>query len=103
MNEQGMVAQGTNGKVGYKGRTLLLMFLGGALAGAAAAYLAQAENRSRVRAFAIRARQSASHLPLAVREASHAAKEAFVESYGNHGEAVAEIDAKQAKKLQKTP
>jgi hypothetical protein len=64
------------------------MFVGGALAGAAVAYLAQSENRARVRAFARRARRRAAHLPGAMREASQAAKEAFADAYAVEGEEV---------------
>jgi hypothetical protein len=94
MSGQGMNGQATNGRAGYSGTSLLLMFVGGALSGAAVAYLAQVENRARVRALAKRTRENAGHLPQAVREASHAAKEAFVEAYSGNGEAVAAIAPK---------
>ena len=94
MSEQGTNGQGANGRTGYSGKSLLLMFLGGALTGAAVAYLAQKENRARVRALATRTREMAGQLPGAVREASHAAKAAFAEAYRGHGEAVAAIAPK---------
>ena len=94
MSEQGSNGQGSNGGSGYSGSTLLLLFLGGAAAGAAVAYLAQADNRARVRAFAERARQSAGQLPQAVRDASQAAKVAFAESYAGHGDVPAAVATK---------
>jgi len=94
MNEQGSNGQGSNGGSGYSGSTLLLLFLGGAAAGAAVAYLAQADNRARVRAFADRARQGAGQLPQAVRDASQAAKAAFAESYGSHAEVLGAVATK---------
>ena len=95
MSGQRMDGPATNGRVGYSGTSLLLMFVGGALTGAAVAYLAQAENRARVRALAKHTREMAGHLPQAVREASHAAKEAFAEAYsGDDGEAVAALAPK---------
>jgi hypothetical protein len=83
------VEQPTNGRAGFSGKSLLLMFVGGALTGAAVAYLAQRENRARIGALATHTREMAAQLPQAVREASHAAKEAFAEAYGGDGEAVA--------------
>ncbi len=71
---------GQTTKSGHSGTSLLLMFLGGAAAGAAVAYLAQSENRARVRALARRTRETAGRLPRALREASHAAREAFAEA-----------------------
>ena len=91
MSGQRMDGPANSGRVGYSGTSLLLMFVGGALTGAAVAYLAQAENRARVRAFAKRTREQAGRLPRAVREASHAAKEAFAEAQSGHDEAVAAI------------
>jgi len=79
----------SNGRNGYKGTSLLLMFAGGALTGAAVAYLAQAQNRERVRAIAKRARERAGQFPRAMREASHAARTAFAEAQSGHGEVVA--------------
>ena len=67
---------------GFGGFTLLFCFAGGALAGAAAAYLAQQQNRARVRDLASSARQRAGRLPKALRDASSAAQETFIESYG---------------------
>jgi len=89
MNEQGTNGQSTTSRSGFSGTSLLLMFLGGTLTGAAVAYLAQTENRARVRTLAIRTQQTAGHLPQAVREATHAAKEAFTESYSINGDPVA--------------
>lgn len=89
MSEQGTNGPTTNGRNGNNDKSLLLMFLGGALTGAAAAYLAQAGNRARVSAFTKHVGQTAGNLPQAVSEASHAAKEAFVEAYSNQDEAVA--------------
>ena len=96
MSGQGMNGQATNGRAGYGGTSLFLMFVGGALTGAAVAYLAQRENRARVRELARRTRETAGHLPQAVREASHAAREAFAEAYSSHGDTVAAIVPKQA-------
>jgi hypothetical protein len=95
MIKQGMHGQGSNGHAGYSGTTLLLAFLGGALTGAAVAYLAQADNRARVRAFANRTRQQASQLPQAVREASRVAKEAFTEAFGGQAGAAELIGPQQ--------
>lgn len=95
MSEERHSRHASNGHTGYSGTSLLLMFVGGALAGAAVAYLAQAENRARVRAFARRTRQKAAHLPHAVREASHAAKGAFADAYAGLGETAEAIVPKQ--------
>jgi GAF domain-containing protein len=73
---------------------LFFMFAGGALAGAAAAYLAQARNREQVRDLALHARDQAGRLPQALLDASSAAKEAFTEALGGNGEAVAVVKAK---------
>ena len=81
MGRHAMNDQANNGRTGYSGSSLLLMFLGGALAGAAGAYFAQARNRARVRALVEDARRDAGHLPQAVREASQAAREAFSDAY----------------------
>jgi hypothetical protein len=96
MSGQGRNGQTANGRTGYSGASLLLMFVGGAVAGAAVAYLAQADNRARVRALAKRTRERARHLPRAMREAAKEAKEAFGEAYSSHGEAVAAIAPKPA-------
>jgi hypothetical protein len=88
--------QSTNGRSGFSGMSLFLMFLGGALTGAAAAYLAQSRNRETVRALAGRAQHAVAQLPQATRDASHAAKEAFVENYNNAGEVVATLAPKHA-------
>jgi hypothetical protein len=85
--KNGQDEQLTNGRTGYSGKSLLLLFVGGAVTGAAVAYLAQRGNRARVGALAAHAREMAAHLPQAVRDASHAAKEAFTEAYGGNGEA----------------
>jgi ABC-type uncharacterized transport system permease subunit len=96
MTDQGN-GQSTNGRSGYSGTSLFLMFLGGALAGAAGAYLAQARNRETVRALAARAQHAVGQLPQATRDASHAAKEAFVDAYNGSGEvAVAALAPKHA-------
>ena len=95
MSGQGINGQTTNGRSGFSGTSLFLMFVGGALTGAAVAYLAQGENRARVRELAKHTRDMAGHLPQAVRDASHAAKEAFAEAYrGDDGEAVAALAPK---------
>ncbi len=82
MSGQGKNGQdeSTNGRVGYSGKSFFLLFVGGALAGAAVAYLAQRKNRARVGELAEQAREMAALLPLAVR-AARAAKEAFAETY----------------------
>ena len=90
--------QTTNGRTGFSGTSLLLMFVGGALTGGAVAYLAQAQNRANVRALARRTRKMAPRLPGAMREASHAGKEAFVEAFGDNGEPVAVIASKHEAK-----
>jgi hypothetical protein len=95
MSGQGRDGQATNGRTGYSGTSLLLIFVGGALTGAAVAYLAQTENRARVRALAKRTREMAGQLPQAVCEASHAAQEAFAEAYSDQGEAVETSSKKQ--------
>ena len=77
-----MSDQGMKGRTGFSGISVLLGFAGGALAGAAAAYLAQAQNRAHVRDLAARTMDQSSRLPKALREASSAAQDAFVESYG---------------------
>lgn len=87
--KNGQDEQSTNGRTGYSGKSLLLLFVGGAVTGAAVAYLAQRGNRARAGALAAQARGMAAHLPQAVRDASHAAKEAFTEAYSEDGEAVA--------------
>ncbi|MCC6747455.1 MAG: hypothetical protein IT371_07345 [Deltaproteobacteria bacterium] len=94
MTSEGMNGQSSNGRAGYSGTSLLLMFAGGALAGAAVAYLAQADNRARVRSFVTRTRGKVGHFPQAVQEASHAAKEAFVEAYAGQGEEPKAVSAK---------
>jgi hypothetical protein len=86
----------TNGHGGYSGTSLFLMFLGGALAGAAAAYLAQSRNREQVGRLAGRAQHAVGQLPQAVQEASLAAKEAFVEAYDSPGEVVPAIASTHA-------
>lgn len=72
---------------GFSGTSLFLMFLGGALTGAAAAYLAQSQNREQVGRLAGRARHAAGLLPHAVHDASLAAKDAFTEAYVDPAEA----------------
>lgn len=74
-----------NGRRGYSGFTLVAWFAGGALAGAAAAYLADPENRLRLRELMLRTRGQAGRLPQALRDASTAAQSAFAESYGDDG------------------
>jgi hypothetical protein len=83
-----MIDQDTNGRKGFSGLSLFFMFAGGALAGAAAAYLAQARNREHVRDLALHTRDQAGRLPQAVADASSAAKEAFVEAFGGNGEEI---------------
>jgi len=80
-----MSDQEKNGNKGFSGYSLLLWFAGGALAGAAAAYLAQEKNRERVRDLAVRAKDRAGRIPKALVEASSAAQDAFAESYGGDG------------------
>src|SRR5512135_3192311 len=87
--KNGQDEQPTNGRIGYSGKSLLLLFVGGVVTGAAVAYLAQRGNRARVGALAAQARDMAAHLPQAVRDASHAAKKAFTEAYNDDGEAIA--------------
>ena len=94
MSGPGTSVQATESRSGFSGTSLFLTFVGGALAGAAVAYLAQAENRARVRALAKHTREMAGHLPQAVREASAAAKEAFAEAYGDDAESVAVVAPK---------
>ena len=86
MTDQGN-GQSNNGRSGRSDTSLILMFLGGALAGAAGAYLAQGRNRENVRTLAGRAQQAVGQLPQATRDASHAAREAFVDAYNSPGEA----------------
>ncbi len=83
-----MSDQGTNERRGFSGFSLLCWCAGGALAGAAAAYLAQAQNRARVRDLAQRTRDQAGRIPKAVRDASSAAQDAFAESYRGNGEPI---------------
>ena len=83
-----MSDQETNGRKGFSGLSLFFMFAGGALAGAAAAYLAQARNREYVRELALHTKDQAGRLPQALSDASSAAKDAFVEAFGGNGEAV---------------
>ena len=90
-----MSDQETNGRRGFSGFSLLLWFAGGALAGAATVYLTQAENRTRVRDLALRARDKAGRIPKALRDASSAAQEAFAESYGGNGEPVNVVGPKR--------
>jgi hypothetical protein len=89
-----MTAEETNGRRGFSGFSLLLWFAGGALAGAAATYLAQAQNRGRVRELAQRTRDQASRLPKALRDASSAAQDAFAESYRGNGESIVAVEPK---------
>jgi hypothetical protein len=89
-----MSDQETNGRRGFSGVSLLLWFAGGALAGAAAAYLAQAQNRAHVRELAQRTRDRAGRLPQALRDASSAAQSAFAESYQGNAEAAAIVEPK---------
>ena len=70
---------------GYSGFTVFLWFAGGALVGAAAAYLAQAQNRERVGELAQRTRDRAGDLAGALRDASSAAQTAFAQSSGGNG------------------
>ena len=90
-----MSDQETNGRKGYSGFSLLLWFAGGALAGAAAAYLSQAQNRARIRDLALRTRDKAGRIPQALRDASSAAQEAFAASYGSNGEPVKVLEPKR--------
>jgi hypothetical protein len=87
-----MSDQETNGRRGFSGVSLFFMFAGGALAGAAAAYLAQAQNRERVRELALHTRDQAGRLPQALRDASIAAKDAFAEALGGNGEGVEVVE-----------
>jgi gas vesicle protein len=75
------------------GLQILIAFATGAIAGAAVAYLTAPrsgkETREALQSWASDARNSASRLPRAVREAvdrgTHAAKEAFADSYRSDG------------------
>jgi hypothetical protein len=89
-----MSDQETNGRRGYSGFSLFLGFAGGALAGAAAAYLVQAQNRAHVRDLALRTRDQAGRIPKALRDASSAAQDAFAASYRGNGEAVEVVEPK---------
>ncbi|HEY3352757.1 MAG TPA: hypothetical protein VGQ83_05885 [Polyangia bacterium] len=82
-----MSDQDTNGRKGFSGFSLVLWFAGGALAGAAGAYLMQAQNRARVRDLAERTRDKAGRIPKALHDASSAAQDAFAASYGANGDA----------------
>jgi hypothetical protein len=86
--------QETNGRTGYSGYSLLLWFAGGALAGAAAAYLAQAQNRAHVRELAQHTRDQAGRLPKALHDASSAAQSAFAQAYRGNSEPVAVVEHK---------
>ena len=92
-----MIDQESNGRRGFSGLSLFFMFAGGALAGAAAAYLAQARNREHVRELALHTRDQAGRLPQALRDASSAAKEAFTEAFGGNGEAVEAVEVVKVK------
>jgi hypothetical protein len=87
-----MIDQEANGHSGFSGLSLFLWFAGGALAGAAAVYLAQARNRERVRDLALHTRDQAGRLPQALRDASIAAKDAFTEALGGNGESAEVIE-----------
>jgi gas vesicle protein len=69
---------------GFNAGHVLLALMGGAIAGAGVAYLTApasgAETRHRVRAMAHDTNLAARHLPDAVRRASEAARDAFVEA-----------------------
>lgn len=91
MRDHGMNEQTNLGRPGFSGSSLLLMFLGGALTGAAVAYLSQGQNRADVRALAQRAQHSTAQLPTAIHEASIAAKEAFAEAYNGHDKPTATL------------
>jgi gas vesicle protein len=69
-----------DGGSGFSGSSLMFWFAGGALVGAAVAYLAQPRNREHLREFAQRTLDGADRLPTALREASTAAQAAFAES-----------------------
>ena len=92
-----MIDQESNGRRGFSGLSLFFMFAGGALAGAAAAYLAQARNREHVRDLALHTRDQAGRLPQALRDASSAAKEAFAEALGGNGESAEVIEVVKPK------
>ena len=92
-----MIDQESNGRRGFSGLSLFFMFAGGALAGAAAAYLAQAPNRERVRELALHTRDQAGRLPQALRDASSAAKDAFAEALGGNGEGAEVIEVVKPK------
>ena len=77
--------QETSGRDGFSGFTVLLWFAGGAMVGAAAAYLAQAQNRAHVRELAQHTRDRANGLADALRDASSAAQTAFAASNGGNG------------------
>ncbi|HEY3355139.1 MAG TPA: hypothetical protein VGQ83_17935 [Polyangia bacterium] len=66
---------------GYSTFSLLLAFVGGAVAGVAAAYLSVPENRERVRSYATGSKVRASRIPRAIKDASVAAKDAFASAY----------------------
>jgi hypothetical protein len=87
-----MSDQGMNERQGFSGISVLLGFAGGALAGAAAAYLAQAHNRAHVRDLAARTKDQASRLPQALHEALSAVQDAIVESYGGKSTLAASHD-----------
>ena len=93
MTDQGN-GQSTNGRSGFSGTSLFLMFLGGALTGAAAAYLAQSQNREQVGRLAGRVQHAAGQLPTAVHDASVAAKEAFAGAYAEPAEAAKALASK---------
>jgi hypothetical protein len=92
-----MIDQESNGRKGFSGLSVFLWFAGGALTGAAAAYLAQAQNRERVLDLARRTRVKAGRVPHALKEASSAAREAFVGSYGRNSEAVEAVEVVKPK------
>jgi len=75
----------TTAREGFSGFTVLLWFAGGALAGAAAAYLAQVQNRARVLALAQHTRDRVGGLAGALRDASSAAQSAFAEHHDHNG------------------
>ena len=77
--------------VGYSGTQVLLAFLGGAAAGAVVALLTApqtgAETRAQLRGVANKSRERASRIPIALKGAVGAAREAFNDSIAESLEA----------------